>query len=120
MEMGRRLTGNWGWRMCQVSYMPDEPRPVFPAELAEKLEGLAGTEILLGSGFEPTMNKNFVQIVRTLTRIGSRIELLTQGTLPAADPLAPLANANVRLLVVSFARALPATSQHLRRLPSHA
>src|SRR5260370_23031372 len=102
MEMGRRLTGNWGWRMCQVSYMPDEPRPVFPAELAEKLEGLAGTEILLGSGFEPTMNKNFVQIVRTLTRIGSRIELITNGTLLDDDTIAALADANLRLLLVSF------------------
>jgi len=66
--------------MCHVSYMPDEPRPIFPAKLAGKLQGLAGTEVLLGSGFEPTMNKGFAQIVRTLTRIGLRIELITNGT----------------------------------------
>ena len=29
---------------------------------------------------EPTMNKGFAQIVRTLTRIGLRIELITNGT----------------------------------------
>jgi hypothetical protein len=70
---------------------PDELRPVFAAELASKLEGLAGTEILLGSGFEPTMNKGFAQIVRTLARIGLRIELIANGTLLDDDTIAALA-----------------------------
>jgi len=73
IEIEPTLTCNLRCRMCHVSYMPDEPRPMFPAELAGKLQGLVGTEILLGSGFEPTMNKGFAQIVRTLARIGLRI-----------------------------------------------
>jgi radical SAM protein with 4Fe4S-binding SPASM domain len=119
IEIEPTLTCNLRCRMCHVSYMPDEPRPVFPAELAEKLEGLAGTEILLGSGFEPTMNKNFVQIVRTLTRIGSRIELITNGTLLDDDTIAALADANVRLLVVSFDGARRETYEHIRRRASY-
>ena len=80
IEIEPTLTCNLRCRMCHVSYMPDEPRPMFPAELAGKLQGLAGTEILLGSGFEPTMNKGFAQIVRMLARLGLRIELITNGT----------------------------------------
>src|SRR5438067_197801 len=34
VEIEPTLTCNLRCRMCHVSYMPDEPRPMFPAELA--------------------------------------------------------------------------------------
>ena len=119
VEIEPTLTCNLRCRMCHVSYMPDEPRPMFPAELAGKLQGLVGTEILLGSGFEPTMNKGFAQIVRTLTRIGLRIELITNGTLLDDDTIAALADADVRLLVISFDGARRETYEHIRRRASY-
>jgi radical SAM protein with 4Fe4S-binding SPASM domain len=101
--------------MCHVSYEQTTSRAAFPAELTEKLSGLVGVDVLLGSSYEPTMNKGFAQIVRSLTRCGLRIELVTNGTLLHDDNLAALAEANVRLLVVSFDGASKAVYEHIRR-----
>jgi MoaA/NifB/PqqE/SkfB family radical SAM enzyme len=81
IEIEPTLTCNLRCTMCHVSYEATESRPVFPAELTDRLAGLAGVDILLGSNYEPTMNKGFPQIVRSLTRHGLRIELITNGTL---------------------------------------
>jgi radical SAM protein with 4Fe4S-binding SPASM domain len=115
IEIEPTETCNLRCRMCHVSYMSVDSRPVFPAELVDKLDGLAGTEILIGSGFEPTMNKGFARIVRSLTRIGMRIELLTNGTLLEGDIVDALAEAHVRLMVVSFDGARKATYEYIRR-----
>jgi MoaA/NifB/PqqE/SkfB family radical SAM enzyme len=102
IEIEPTFTCNLHCRMCHVSYMAQDSQPIFPAELLEKLAGLrGGAEILLGSNFEPTMNKGFAQMVRTLTRFGLRIELITNGTLLADEVLEALADADVRLLVIS-------------------
>ena len=65
------------------------------------------------------MNKGFAQIVRTLTRIGLRIELITNGTLLDDDTIAALADADVRLLVISFDGARRETYEHIRRRASY-
>jgi MoaA/NifB/PqqE/SkfB family radical SAM enzyme len=115
IEIEPTFTCNLRCRMCHVSYMAHDSQPVFPAELLEKLEGLTGTEILVGSNFEPTMNKGFAQMVRTLTRFGLRIELITNGTLLHGDVLDALADADIRLLVVSFDGARKETYEYIRR-----
>ena len=115
IEIEPALTCNLRCRMCHVSYEPVEPRPAFPAELVDKLAGLANVDVLIGSNYEPTMNKGFAQIVRSLTRHGLRLELVTNATLLAGDNLAALADANVRVLVVSFDGARKATYEYIRR-----
>jgi MoaA/NifB/PqqE/SkfB family radical SAM enzyme len=119
IEIEPTLTCNLRCRMCHVSYMPLEPLSAFPPELTERLAGLEGTEILIGSNFEPTMNKGFPQIIRTLTKLGLRIELITNGTLIKGDALNALADANIRLLVVSFDGARKETYEHIRRRVSY-
>jgi MoaA/NifB/PqqE/SkfB family radical SAM enzyme len=115
IEIEPTFTCNLRCRMCHVSYMAQDSQPVFPAELLEKLAGLTGAEILLGSNFEPTMNKGFAQMVRTLTRFGLRIELITNGTLLNGEVLEALADADMRLLVVSFDGARKQTYEYIRR-----
>jgi radical SAM protein with 4Fe4S-binding SPASM domain len=105
--------------MCHVSYEANESWPTFPAELTDKLAGLAGVDILLGSNYEPTMNKGFSQIVRSLTRHGLRIELITNGTLLDKEALDALAEADIRLFVASFDGARKETYEHIRRRASY-
>lgn len=115
IEIEPTLTCNLRCTMCHVSYEATESRPMFPAELTDRLAGLAGVDILLGSNYEPTMNKGFPQIVRSLTRHGLRIELITNGTLLDGESVDALAEANIRLLVVSFDGAQKETYERVRR-----
>ena len=115
IEIEPTLTCNLRCTMCHVSYEATESRPVFPAELTDRLAGLAGVDILLGSNYEPTINKGFPQIVRSLTRHGLRIELITNGTLLDEESVDALAEANVRLLVISFDGAQKETYERVRR-----
>lgn len=119
IEIEPALTCNLRCRMCHVSYEASGSRPAFPAELTDKLAGLAGVDILLGSNYEPTMNKGFSEIVRALTRHGLRIELITNGTLLDKETLDALAEANIRLLVVSFDGVRKETYEHIRRRASY-
>ena len=115
IEIEPTLTCNLRCKMCHVSYEATESRSTFPAELTEKLAGLGGVDILLGSNYEPTMNRGFPEIVRSLTRHGLRIELITNGTLLEGEALEALAEANIRLLVVSFDGARKETYERIRR-----
>jgi MoaA/NifB/PqqE/SkfB family radical SAM enzyme len=53
IEIEPTLTCNLRCKMCHVSYEATESRSTFPAELTEKLAGLGGVDILLGSNYEP-------------------------------------------------------------------
>src|ERR1700678_4232505 len=65
IEIEPTLTCNLRCKMCHVSYEATESRSTFPPNLTEKLAGLNGVDILLGSNYEPTMNRGFPEIVRS-------------------------------------------------------
>lgn len=116
VEIEPTLSCNLRCRMCHVSYMSaSEPRPVLPVALVEKLSVLRGKHFILGAGFEPTMNPEFADIVRTLTRFDGRVELITNGTLLDDSLLDVLLDAHVTLFNFSFDGIRPQTYEHIRR-----
>jgi len=115
IELEPTLTCNLRCRMCHVSFMPDEPRPALSAELIDKLASLRGVYVILGSGFEPMMNRQFATIVRKLTSLDAKIELITNGTLLSDDNMSALLDADVNIFQFSFDGIRPDTYEHIRR-----
>jgi len=115
VEIEPTYSCNLRCRMCHVSYMPDEPRPVLDPALIDQLDCLRGRYFIIASGFEPMMNRNFASIVRRLTAIDAQIELVTNGTLLSEENISALVDADLRMLNFSFDGIIPATYEHIRR-----
>jgi radical SAM protein with 4Fe4S-binding SPASM domain len=120
IEIEPTATCNLRCRMCHVSFMPDESRPVLPTDTLARLGSLQGVHVILGSGFEPMMHRDFAGIVRQLTGLGASLELITNGTLLSPDNVSALIDADVRVFNFSFDGIRPATYERIRRRASHA
>lgn len=55
VELDPIETCNLRCRMCHVSFMPQEKRPLFDVALVERLAALKGCYMAVGSGFEPML-----------------------------------------------------------------
>lgn len=115
VEIEPTLTCNLRCRMCHVSYMPEEPRPALDPEVIDKLSVLRGVYFIIGSGYEPMMNRGFAKIVRKLTALGGRIELITNGTLMTDENVSALIDADLRQITFSFDGIEPETYEDIRR-----
>ncbi|MBM4072532.1 MAG: radical SAM protein [Planctomycetes bacterium] len=115
IEIEATATCNLRCRMCHVSFMPEEVRPVLRADLIDRLEVLRGRRFIIGSGFEPMMNPEFALMLRKLARLEAQLELVTNGTLIDDSILSALADCDVRLLTFSFDGIRPETFEHIRR-----
>src|SRR5437868_4940984 len=95
IEIEPTLSCNLRCRMCHVSYMPNEPRAVFDADLIARLACLKGKYFTLGSAFEPMVHPRFNDIIRQLNQIEARIELITNGTLLEEESLKVLTDSGL-------------------------
>jgi radical SAM protein with 4Fe4S-binding SPASM domain len=120
IEIEPTETCNLRCRMCHVSYMPVENRPRLAAELIDKLEDLRDAYVIIGSGFEPMMNKEFSSIIRKLTRLNSSIELITNGTLLSDENVEALKDCDLKSMTFSFDGIQEDTYEWIRRGASHA
>src|SRR5687767_13534150 len=119
IEIEPTYSCNLRCRMCHVSFMGEEPRPTMEASILDRLTGLRGVHVIIGSGFEPMMNREFSTIVRKLTEIDATVELITNGTLLTADNLSALVDADVRIFNFSFDGIRPENYEHIRRRARH-
>ncbi len=119
IEIEPTSTCNLRCRMCHVSFMPEEPRPVLDPLLLETLAPLRGKYFILGSGFEPMMNPQFPKLLRTLSALDAQVELITNGTLLDDDILSALADTDIRLVTFSFDGISKKTFEHIRRRADH-
>jgi radical SAM protein with 4Fe4S-binding SPASM domain len=101
--------------MCHVSFMPPEPRPALDPDLIDRLEGLSGTYFLIGSGFEPMMNRGFARMIRKLSDLGGAIEIITNGTLLDEENVAALVDADLRHVIFSFDGMSASSYEYIRR-----
>src|SRR5207249_10437673 len=115
VEIEPTYTCNLRCRMCHVSFMPEEPRPSLRASVLERLRILRGAHVIIGSGFEPMMNREFAQIIRELIKMDTALEVITNGTLLSNENLSALRDANVRILNFSVDGIQPQTYEHIRR-----
>lgn len=119
IEIEPTETCNLRCKMCHVSYMPQISRPALDHTLVKKLSGLRGAHVILGSAFEPTMNRGFAHIVRTLTDIGCRIELISNGVLMKDEVKAALVDSDLFLMTFSFDGIRKESYENIRRNAHH-
>jgi radical SAM protein with 4Fe4S-binding SPASM domain len=106
---------NFRCRMCHVSYMPNTPRPLLPAAALDRLPDLTGTHLIIGSGFEPLMNKEYGLLIRKLAERHASLEIVTNASLLDGEILDRLADADLRYVTFSFDGIRKATYEHIRR-----
>lgn len=115
VEIEPTHTCNLRCRMCHVSFMPDEPRETLDPDAIDRLAALRGVYFVIGSGFEPMMNRDFAEIVRKLTALNGKIELITNGTLLSKDNVHALLDADLKRMTFSFDGIKAETYEHIRR-----
>jgi MoaA/NifB/PqqE/SkfB family radical SAM enzyme len=95
--------------------MPPEKRPVFDITLVPKLRVLEGAMISVASGFEPLMYQNFDRLMRGLTDLGMRMQIITNGTLLSRGKIDTLLASNMDIINFSFDGIRKETFEHIRR-----
>src|SRR5262245_51433106 len=108
-------TCNIRCRMCHVSFMPDEPRAVFDVGLLTRLKALRGTYFAVASGFEPMMYSHFDALMKGLTDLGGKIQIITNGTLLDKKRRDTLLASNMGIINFSFDGIRKQTFEHIRR-----
>src|SRR5512140_419131 len=89
-------------RMCHVSFMSSEKRPILDPALIDKLAGLRDAHFIIASGFEPAMHPGLPEILASLAKIGCPYEIVTNGTILTDRLLASLVAGNVQHVTFSF------------------
>src|ERR1043166_7897976 len=108
-------TCNIRCRMCHVSFMPPEKHAVFDITLLPKLKALRGAFVSVASGFEPLMYPSFDRLMRGLTGLGMRMQIITNGTLLDRAKTETLLASNMDLINFSFDGIQKQTFEHIRR-----
>jgi MoaA/NifB/PqqE/SkfB family radical SAM enzyme len=102
-------------RMCHVSFMSPEPRPVFDVELLSQLPDLSGTYVAVASGFEPTMYHDFDRFMKGLSDLGASIQIITNGVLLDRSRRESLLASNMAIINFSFDGIRKPTFEFIRR-----
>lgn len=102
-------------RMCHVSFMPVEKRPIFDIGLLSRLKALKGCNVSVASGFEPMLYPQFDQLMRGLTDMGMRLTIITNGTLLDRKRLDTLLAADMEVINFSFDGIRKETYEYIRR-----
>jgi MoaA/NifB/PqqE/SkfB family radical SAM enzyme len=108
-------TCNLRCRMCHVSFMPPEKHPVFDINLLPRLKALEGAFVSVASGFEPLMYRDFDRLMRGLTDLGMRMQIITNGTLLDRAKIETLLASNMDIINFSFDGIRKETFEHIRR-----
>lgn len=107
-------------RMCHVSFMPSEKRPIFDVNLVPKLKALEGAFASIGSGFEPLLYNDFDRLMGGFADLGLRMQLITNGTLLNKSKLKRLLECDMDIINFSFDGIRKETFEHIRRGADHA
>src|SRR5690349_14171578 len=108
-------TCNIRCRMCHVSFMPPEKHAIFDTTLLPRLKALEGAFISVASGFEPLMYRNFDALMRGLTDLGLRMQIITNGTLLDRAKIDTLLASDMAIINFSFDGIRKATFEYIRR-----
>lgn len=112
-------TCNLRCKMCHVTYRHSEVRNSLPLSLLERLDGLSGAYVAIGSGFEPTVYRHFVPLLEKLSRMTCGIEIITNAVMLEADVLDVLCDSDVKILNISFDGAKKETYEMVRKGASY-
>jgi radical SAM protein with 4Fe4S-binding SPASM domain len=112
-------TCNLRCKMCHVTYRHSEVRNSLPLSLLEKLDGLNGAYVAIGSGFEPTVYRHFVPLLGKLSRMNCGIEIITNAVLLKEDKLKALYDSDLKILNISFDGAKKKTYEAIRKGASY-
>ena len=113
-------TCNLRCRMCHVSFMSAEKRPVFDVALLPKLKSLKGTFVSVASGFEPLMYREFDRLMRGLSDLGARMQIITNGTMLDRAKIDTLLASAMEIINFSFDGIRKETFEYIRRGADHA
>ncbi len=100
--------------MCHVSYENLSKQMLDPAFL-RRLGGLEGKWVKLGSMYEPMAHPRFAEIVTDLSRLGMKIDLITNGTLLTPRLIDRIASGNFYNVTISFDGIRRETFERIRR-----
>ena len=108
-------TCNLRCKMCHVTYRNSEVRNSLPLGLLEKLVGFNGAYVAIGSGFEPTVYRHFVPLLKILSRMNCGIEIITNAVLLQEEISEALYDSDVKILNISFDGAKKKTYEAIRK-----
>src|SRR5215469_13939865 len=91
-------TCNLRCRMCHVSFISAEKRPIFDVALLPRLKALKGVFVSVASGFEPLMYREFDRLMRGLTDLGARMQIITNGTMLDKAKIDTLLASNMEII----------------------
>lgn len=115
VEIEPTETCNLRCKMCHVSYMPQISRPSLDHALIPKLSSLKGKYAIIGSAYEPTMNRGFASIIRSLTDIDCKLELISNGVLIKDEVKSALVDSDLYRMTFSFDGIRKETYEKIRR-----
>lgn len=101
--------------MCHVSYEKLTNAKVDVPLLAKQLKGLEGKWVDIGSTHEPTAHPNFSDLVLSLSELGMRIDMTTNGTLLTPNLVKKIADCNFEMVTISFDGCRKETYEAIRR-----
>jgi radical SAM protein with 4Fe4S-binding SPASM domain len=101
--------------MCHVSFMPPGYKSTLNPDFLDNLDSIAGRHVIIGTGFEPLMHKNFVKIIEKLTELKCQLEITTNGSLLTGASADALANSDLRIVNFSFDGIEKKTYENIRR-----
>jgi len=108
-------TCNLRCRMCHVSFISAEKRPIFDVALLPRLKALKGVFVSVASGFEPLMYREFDRLMRGLTDLGARMQIITNGTMLDKAKIDTLLASNMEIINFSFDGIRKETFEYIRR-----
>lgn len=106
---------NFRCTMCHVSFMPEGHSFSLDLDQLGELDIIAGRHVVIGTGFEPMMHRQFAKLVEKLSQLECKIEITTNGSLLYGSNADALASSNLQIVNLSFDGIKKETYEKIRR-----
>jgi len=100
--------------MCHVSY-EKLPKTRINLKFIDNLKGMEGKWVKLGSNYEPVAHPQFADIAIGLTKMGMKIDLISNGTLFTGKLIEQIKHCNFKSVTISFDGTSQDTYERIRR-----
>ena len=101
--------------MCHCSFIKSLEVQYITPQLINKLDGLKGKWVKIGSNFEPLMHPEFIKMINMLSAMDCKIDLTTNGTLLSKNTTDQIADSNIKNITISFDSIKKHTYEKIRR-----
>ncbi len=114
IEIEPTKTCNLRCIMCHVPY-EKRANTLINVDFVNRLKGLEGKWVVIGSNYEPLTHPRFCDIILALSNLDMKIELITNGTLLTEEISNRLAKCNITNVIFSFDGIRKETYESIRK-----